>query len=219
MYLGNVKKEKNMKKIYSIIVMLFATLSMSANTENISTPYGIYNGKADIVLKKNKENTPLSSRQFTVEVKKGPIENEVIIAVTGYMFGGLVLDRFDIPGFTLNEKDKKWNLRQESNQIVTVTAGAKEFQLLIFSNDNNTYVAEDGTINLDIEFAYGNHKEEYTVYSNIFKGQKHGVVTGIGKQTVVESRNSDTIYDLNGRQVKNAKNGIFIVNGRKVFIK
>lgn len=208
-----------MKKIHSIIVMLFVALSMSANTENSSTPFGIYKGKADIVLNKNKEKTNLSQRAFTVEVKQGPIENEVIIAVTGYTFGGLVLDRFEIPGFTLQKKDDKWNLIQETNKLVTVTSGAKEFQLLVLSNDHNTYVAEDGTINLDIDFAYGNHKEENTVYSNIFKGQKHDVATGIGKQTVVESRDADIIYDLSGRKVKNAKNGIFIVNGRKVFIK
>lgn len=219
MYSGNIKIENNMKKIYSIIVILFVALSMYANTENASTPYGIYKGKVDIVLKKNKEMTTLPSRQFTVEVKQGSAKNDVIIAVTGYEFGGVTLDRFEIPGFTLNKKENKWYIIQESNVYVTVTAGSKEFQLLVLSDDSNTYATEDGTINLDIAFAYNNHKDEYTVYSNIFKGQKNDVKTGIGKHTVVESRNSDTIYDLNGRQVKNAKNGIFIVNGKKVFIK
>ena len=147
MYSGNIKIENNMKKIYSIIVILFVALSMYANTENASTPYGIYKGKVDIVLHKNKEMTTLPSRQFTVEVKQGSAKNDVIIAVTGYEFGGVTLDRFDIPGFTLNKKENKWYIMQESNVYVTVTAGSKEFQLLVLSDDSNTYATEDGTIN------------------------------------------------------------------------
>ena len=45
-----------------------------------------------------------------------------------------------------------------------------------------------------------------------------GVITGID-DVEGESESESLIYDLNGRAVKNASNGIYIINGKKTFVK
>lgn len=52
-------------------------------------------------------------------------------------------------------------------------------------------------------------------FTNIVEDAK--IDTGILIPTLSEGEN--TYYDLQGRQVQNAKQGIYIVNGRKVIVK
>jgi hypothetical protein len=55
-------------------------------------------------------------------------------------------------------------------------------------------------------------------YSNLFRIEE--VNTSVGVEQVINPSSERTvIYDLSGRRVKVPTNGIYIINGKKVYVK
>lgn len=50
-------------------------------------------------------------------------------------------------------------------------------------------------------------------------GEEWGETTGINAATLSEGNSAKTYYDLSGRRIANPKNGLYICNGKKVYIK
>ena len=50
-------------------------------------------------------------------------------------------------------------------------------------------------------------------------GEEGGETTGINAATLSEGNTAKTYYDLSGRRIANPKNGLYICNGKKVYIK
>ena len=50
-------------------------------------------------------------------------------------------------------------------------------------------------------------------------GDEEGETTGINAATLSEGNTAKTYYDLSGRRIANPKNGLYICNGKKVYIK
>ena len=50
-------------------------------------------------------------------------------------------------------------------------------------------------------------------------GEEGGETTGINAATLSEGNAAKTYYDLSGRRIANPKNGLYICNGKKVYIK
>ena len=61
--------------------------------------------------------------------------------------------------------------------------------------------------------------EGYTAnYSNLFRIDAADVETGIGEMKEQGAKSKD-VYDLQGRKVENPAKGMYIINGKKVFVK
>ena len=54
-------------------------------------------------------------------------------------------------------------------------------------------------------------------YSNLYRIDVLGTITGV-EEVKAERKWDGTIYDLNGRKVTHPTNGIYIIDGEKVFV-
>ena len=75
--------------------------------------------------------------------------------------------------------------------------------------EENSFVHEDGTLDLDFAIFYDETRINY-----VFKGKKVKDTTGINKLT--QQSGKQTMYDLQGRWVEKPSKGIYVVNGKKI---
>jgi hypothetical protein len=55
-------------------------------------------------------------------------------------------------------------------------------------------------------------------YSNLFRIEEVNTSVGVD-QVIIPSTERAVVYDLSGRRVKHPTNGIYIINGKKVYVK
>ena len=87
-----------------------------------------------------------------------------------------------------------------------------------YIKDNKYYYAPEGGVNIQAFRAYfnvGNALGNTTHYTVDFDGSGMTLVDGL----LMDDTPSEAIYDLTGRQMDNPTQGIYVVGGRKVFIR
>ena len=125
--------------------------------------------------------------------------------------------QYDAPEATLKNGTITW----------TAVDGAKAYA--IFANDALLAIVETTSYVITESEAGARRAEENIVYTirsvNAMGGfgEAKAVTDATGIQKVKADEtidwNNQVVYDLNGRRVKNASKGVFIVNGKKVIIK
>lgn len=130
---------------------------------------------------------------------------------------GVVANKDEISLQFSTEKSANGNKRLLIDNISVETDAAEYETITTVTTTDNSYTftgLDDGAIyRYSVQAVNDGNKSDFSeyVYVTLLK-------TGI-EEVVIESIAADAVYDLSGRRVVNPANGIYIVNGKKMYIK
>ena len=205
-----------MKKIFTFAIALVCALAVNAQVSKLT---GNADGTGDVVVT---AGTSTSVAYVYVEASK--------------QFAGYQVDLYLPEGVTVKSQKRgsliAWDEDNEaaSHSIskAAQTDGAMRF--LVSNTDNTPFTATAGdmlkiTFNVDAAFTGGDVKVANAViaFADGSKEMPEAVTTTMMETTGIndvkaESANAP-IYNLQGVQVKEATNGVFIQNGKKYIVK
>lgn len=204
-------KFKKMKFLFTLMVC-FAVMTAKAQGElDQNSFFGDYKGTITTFI-----NGSSTNRNVTFTLAKGETDGKVKLTLKGYGIGRYELLDFDFPNITLLKKDGKWILSQTSNAMVDVVSqpkqGSTTFTLLV-KGPKDIEMMSDGNLAFDFILEWGT-----SIMIAQFMGNK-STVTGISLPQVQAESRRNGVYDLQGRRVERPKNGLYIVDGKKIYIR
>ncbi|MDO4715475.1 MAG: hypothetical protein Q4A44_04270 [Bacteroidales bacterium] len=210
-----MRLDLNVKKLLLLLVALLPLAVLNAQTD-LTAITGVYEGEASTSIVKiaTGEKTAGVARKMSVEIvgKKG---NMATLVLKNYSLR-YTFKPIELTDNELFFKNGVWNIEQTSNVqgYFETQDGVYTIQLVIYIPSEQSFVAEDGT--LELHFAVENPQTKVLV-EHVFKGKKK-LPTSITSVLKDEKAGTVVYYDLQGRRVTPTKPGLYIVNGKKVVL-
>ena len=191
-------------RIPMLVFMLFAqvTVMMAQGNKPETIPsfvYGIYEGEATTEVENKGTKMPGSKKKVKIEISKGE-QGFTVVTLKDFIIGQYTFGEIPFKYCLPKSQGKKWQIYLDRN--LSVQLGGNIYE-------ENSFVHEDGTLDLDFAIFYDETRINY-----VFKGKKVKDTTGINKLT--QQSGKQTMYDLQGRRVEKPSKGIYVVNGKKI---
>lgn len=202
-------------RIPMLVFMLFAqvTVMMAQGNKPETIPssvYGIYEGEATTEVENKGTKMPGSKKKVKIEISKGE-QGFTVVTLKDFIIGQYTFGEIPFKYCLPKSQGNKWQIYLDSNLSDNIATKDGKFSMYLGGNiyEENSFVHEDGTLDLDFAIFYDETRINY-----VFKGKKVKDTTGINKLT--QQSGKQTMYDLQGRRVEKPSKGIYVVNGKKI---
>ena len=202
-----------MKKrlLFSFSVFILSYLSISAQSD-FSKIMGVYNGNIYAGVNTHPEKSG-TKNVGEIEVTKNEYGEFSLIIKKMKTATGLFPD-FSIDKVSFKDRaDGSIQIVHTPGIVEIPTAGGILINATGYIDADRSHIT-NGVMDLGFRF----HIRGNSNYFLYFKGKK-SVTSSIKEPTVNIRKTDDKIYDLTGRQVKNPKKGLYIINGKKQYIR